>query len=184
MAGRNRIRVVVTGVGVVSQIGTGNDNFWDSLIHNRSGIDFLQSVPSDGLPSAFGAEVRDFNPANFLRDKKFVKLMTRAIQLGVASSNLAVKDSGVLPGTVDPYRFGVVYGCGRMTCHPGEIAEAVEVSRSEGGVDINKWGQKALNEIAPLWLLRQLPNMPASHVSIDHNACGPNNTITCRDASA
>lgn len=184
MAGRNRIRVVVTGVGVVSPIGTGNDNFWDSLIHNRSGIDFLQSVPSDGLPSAFGAEVRDFNPANFLRDKKFVKVMTRAIQLGVASSNLAVKDSRVLPGTVDPWRFGVVYGCGRMTCHPSELAAAVEVCKSEGGVDISKWGQKALNEIAPLWLLRQLPNMPASHVSIDHNACGPNNTITCRDASA
>ncbi len=184
MAGRSRIRVVVTGVGVVSPIGIGNDNFWDSLVHNRSGIDFLQSVPSDGLPSAFGAEVRDFNPATYLRDKKFVKVMTRAIQLGVASSNLAVKDSGVAPGTVDPYRFGVVYGSGRMTCHPNELAAAVEVCRSEGGVDISKWGQKALNEIAPLWLLRQLPNMPASHVSIDHNACGPNNTITCRDASA
>ena len=184
MAGRSRIRVVVTGVGVVSPIGIGNDNFWDSLVHNRSGIDFLQSVPSDGLPSAFGAEVRDFNPATYLRDKKFVKVMTRAVQLGVASSNLAVKDSGVAPGTVDPYRFGVVYGSGRMTCHPNELAAAVEVCRSEGGVDISKWGQKALNEIAPLWLLRQLPNMPASHVSIDHNACGPNNTITCRDASA
>lgn len=184
MAGRSRIRVVVTGVGVVSPIGIGNDNFWDSLIHSRSGIDFLQSVPSDGLPSAFGAEVRDFNPANFLRDKKFVKVMTRAIQLGVASSNLAVKDSGVVSGTVDPDRFGVVYGCGRMTCHPSELAAAVEVCRSEGGVDISKWGQKALKEIAPLWLLRQLPNMPASHVSIDHNARGPNNTITCRDASA
>jgi 3-oxoacyl-[acyl-carrier-protein] synthase II len=184
MAGRNRIRVVVTGVGVVSPIGIGNDNFWDSLVHNRSGINFLQSLPSHGLPSAFGAEVRDFNPANYLRDRKFVKVMSRAIQLGVASSSLAVRDAGVEPGMVDPYRFGVVYGAGRMTCHPSELAAAVEVCRSEGGIDISKWGQEALNEVAPLWLLRQMPNMPASHVSIDHNACGPNNTITCRDASA
>ena len=184
MAGRSRIRVVVTGVGVVSPIGIGNDDFWDSLVHSRSGINFLQSLPSDGLPSAFGAEVRDFKPADFLRDKKFVKVMTRAIQLGVASSNLAVKDSGVAPGMVDPYRFGVVFGSGRMTCHPSELAAAVEVCRAEGGIDVSKWGQKALGEIAPLWLLRQMPNMPASHVSIDHNACGPNNTITCRDASA
>lgn len=184
MAGRNRIRVVVTGVGVVSPIGIGNDNFWDSLVHNRSGINFLQSLPSRGLPSAFGAEVRDFNPANYLRDRKFVKVMSRAIQLGVASSSLAVRDAGVAPGVVDPHRFGVVYGAGRMTCHPSELAAAVEVCRSEGGVDISKWGQEALNEVAPLWLLRQMPNMPASHVSIDHNACGPNNTITCRDASA
>ncbi|MEI6541442.1 MAG: beta-ketoacyl synthase N-terminal-like domain-containing protein, partial [Planctomycetota bacterium] len=83
MSGRSRIRVVVTGVGVVSPIGIGNDTFWDSLVHSRSGIDFLQSMPSEGLPSAFGAEVRDFNPADYLRDKKFVKVMTRAIQLGV-----------------------------------------------------------------------------------------------------
>jgi 3-oxoacyl-[acyl-carrier-protein] synthase II len=184
MAGRNRIRVVVTGVGVVSPIGIGNKNFWDSLVHSRSGIDFLQSMPAVGLPSAFGAEVRDFNPADYLRDKKFVKVMSRAIQLGVSSSSLAVKDSGLAPGMVDPYRFGVVYGSGRMTCHPGELAAAAEVCRAEGGIDVSKWGQKALAEIAPLWLLRQMPNMPASHVSIDHNACGPNNTITCRDASA
>ena len=184
MSGRSRIRVVVTGVGVVSPIGIGNDTFWDSLVHSRSGIDFLQSMPSEGLPSACGAEVRDFNPADYLRDKKFVKVMTRAIQLGVASSNLAVKDSGLATGMVDPYRFGVVFGSGRMTCHPSELAAAVEVCRAEGGIDVNKWGPKALAEIAPLWLLRQMPNMPASHVSIDHNACGPNNTITCRDASA
>ena len=184
MAGRDRIRVVVTGVGVVSPIGIGNENFWDSLVHNRSGIDFLQSLPSGGLPSAFGAEVRDFHPADYLRDKKFVKVMTRAIQLGVASSNLAVKDSGLSTGMVDPDRFGVVFGSGRMTCHPGELAAAVEVCRAEGGIDFRKWGHEALAEIAPLWLLRQMPNMPASHVSIDHNACGPNNTITCRDASA
>lgn len=184
MAGRNGIRVVVTGVGVVSPIGIGNDRFWDSLVNNRTGIDFLQSMPSDGLPSAFGAEVRDFNPVNFLRDKKFVKVMCRDIQLGVASSGLAVKDAQVSSGWIDPDRFGVVFGAGRMTCHPSELAAAVEVCRTEGGFDPDKWGPEALASIAPLWLLRQLPNMPASHVSIDHNACGPNNTITCRDASA
>ena len=184
MAGRTGIRVVVTGVGVVSPIGIGNDSFWDSLLHNRTGIDFLQSMPSDGLPSAFGAEVRDFNPVNFLRDKKFVKVMCRDIQLGVASSNLAVTDANVSSGWIDPDRLGVVYGAGRMTCHPSELAAAVNACRTEGGFDPDKWGPEALASIAPLWLLRQLPNMPASHVSIDHNACGPNNTITCRDASA
>ncbi|MFN8708498.1 MAG: beta-ketoacyl synthase N-terminal-like domain-containing protein, partial [Planctomyces sp.] len=59
MAGREAVRVVVTGIGVVSPIGIGNDRFWDSLLHNRSGIDYLQSMPTEGLPSAFGAEVRD-----------------------------------------------------------------------------------------------------------------------------
>ena len=126
MAGRMAIRVVVTGVGVVSPIGIGNDRCWDSLVSNRTGIDFLQTMPTDGLPSAFGAEVRDFDPVDFLRHKKFAKAMCRDIQLGVASSNLAVKDAGVVPGVVDPDRFGVVFGAGRMTCHPAELAAAVE----------------------------------------------------------
>lgn len=184
MAGHAGVRVVVTGVGVVSPIGIGNDRFWDSLLRNRSGIEFLRSMPTDQLPSAFGAEVRDFDPVLHLRDRKFVKVMSRDIQLGVASSTLAVKDSGITPGVVDPYRFGVVFGAGRMTSHPSELAAAVKVCSDENGFNMDRWGDEALSSIAPLWLLRQLPNMPACHVSIDHNAMGPNNTITCRDASA
>lgn len=184
MARHAGVRVVVTGVGVVSPIGIGNDRFWDSLVQNRSGIDFLHSQPIDGLPSAFGAEVRDFDPVLYLRDKKFIKVMCRDIQLGVASSNLAVKDSGIRPGDVDPYRFGVEFGAGRMTSHPAELAAAVEMCSDQSGFQLDRWNQDALGRIAPLWLLRQLPNMPACHVSIDHNAMGPNNTITCRDASA
>ncbi len=184
MARHAGVRVVVTGVGVVSPIGIGNDRFWDSLVQNRSGIDFLQSQPVDGLPSAFGAEVRDFDPMLYLRDKKFLKVMCRDIQLGVASSSLAVRDSGIRPGDVDPYRFGVEFGAGRMTSHPAELAAAVEMCSDESGFQPDRWNQEVLGRIAPLWLLRQLPNMPACHVSIDHNAMGPNNTITCRDASA
>ena len=126
MAAHKRTRVVVTGVGVVSPIGIGNDRFWQSLLTNRSGIDFLQSLPTEGLPSAFGAEVRDFNPVELLRDRKFVKVMCRGMQLGVASANLAVSDSRISPGQVDPERLGVVFGSGRMTCHPQELAAIVE----------------------------------------------------------
>lgn len=184
MAGREAVRVVVTGVGVVSPIGIGNDRFWDSLLHNRSGIDYLQSMPTEGLPSAFGAEVRDFDPALHLRDRKFLKVMSRDIQLGVASANLAVSDARIARGDVDPERFGVEFGAGRMTCHPSELLAAAAACSGENGFDPSRWSDQAMSQIAPLWLLRQLPNMPACHVSIDHNAMGPNNTITSRDASA
>jgi 3-oxoacyl-[acyl-carrier-protein] synthase II len=184
MAGREAVRVVVTGIGVVSPIGIGNDRFWDSLLHNRSGIDYLQSMPTEGLPSAFGAEVRDFDPALHLRDRKFLKVMSRDIQLGVASANLAVSDARIARGDVDPERFGVEFGAGRMTCHPSELLAAAAACSGENGFDPSRWSDQAMSQIAPLWLLRQLPNMPACHVSIDHNAMGPNNTITSRDASA
>lgn len=185
MAGCDGIRAVVTGVGVVSPIGIGKDRFWDSLIHNRSGIDFLQSIVGDDLPSPFAAEVRDFNPEALLRDRKFLKVMSRDIQLGVASAQLAMQDTGLKPGDIDPYRLGVVYGAGRMTSHPSELLAGVEASCDDNNeFSLTRWGEGGMGRVAPLWLLRQLPNMPACHISIDHNAAGPNNTITCRDASA
>ncbi|MEO2031421.1 MAG: beta-ketoacyl-[acyl-carrier-protein] synthase family protein [Planctomycetaceae bacterium] len=184
MVARTEARIVITGLGVVSPVGIGKDAFWKSLQENRSGIDFL-SMPHGGLPSAFGAEVRDFDPGHHLRDRKFLKVMSRDMQLGVASSRQAVADSGLGIGQIDPLRLGVNFGAGRMTTHPGELSAAVEACRvGSNGINMTRWGEDGLGQIAPLWLLRQLPNMPACHVSIDHNAQGPNNTITSRDASA
>ena len=184
MAGRNGNRIVITGLGVVSPIGIGKDSFWDSLTSNRTGIDVL-SVPHEALPSAFGAEVRDFDPTEHLRDRKFLKVMPRDTQLGVASAGMAVRDAGIKPGQIDPLRLGVEFGAGRMTSHPAELAKAVSACRTETDtVSLTRWGEDGMGQIAPLWLLRQLPNMPACHVSIDHDAQGPNNTITSRDASA
>lgn len=185
MAGCDGSRVVVTGVGVVSPIGIGHDNLWDSLTNNRSGIDYLSSFNTDELPSPFAAEVKDFKAADLVRDRKFLKVMSRDMQLGVASANLAMRDSSLNNGDIDPYRLGVVYGAGRMTTHPVELAAAVEASRDDDSeFSMTRWGEGGMGRIAPLWLLRQLPNMPACHISIDHDARGPNNTITSRDASA
>lgn len=185
MAGCDGTRVVVTGVGVVSPIGIGNEQFWESLTGNRSGISFLKSMEAEHLPSPFGAEVSDFNPSTMLRDRKFVKVMSRDMQLGVASARLAMEDTGLSDSDVDPYRKGVVYGAGRMTTHPSELAAAIEASLNEDKTfSMTRWGEGGMGRVAPLWLLKQLPNMPACHISIDHDCRGPNNTVTCRDTSA
>lgn len=185
MAGCDGTRVVVTGVGVVSPIGIGNEQFWDSLSNNRSGIGVLKSMQAGNLPSPFGAEVSDFDPSTMLRDRKFVKVMSRDMQLGVASARLAMEDSSLTDSDVDPYRKGVVYGAGRMTTHPSELAEAIQASLDEDNAfSMTRWGESGLGRVTPLWLLKQLPNMAACHISIDHDARGPNNTVTCRDTSA
>ena len=185
MAGSQSVRVVVTGIGVVSPIGIGKDAFWRNLHDGRSGVDYLRTVPSASLPSPYGAEVRDFDPKEFLRDRKFLKVMSRGVQLGVSAAALAVQDSNLSHGDVDPDRFGVSFGAGRITTSPEEIADAVrKTAEDEEHADYTRWGEDSMGRIAPLWLLRRLPNMPAAHVSIDHDARGPNNTITCRDSSA
>ena len=85
MASSDSHRVVVTGVGVVSPIGIGQESFWQNLIAGRSGIDVLTAFPSGGLPSKLAAEVRDFDPVEHIYQRKFLKVMSRDIQLGVAA---------------------------------------------------------------------------------------------------
>lgn len=184
-AGTHACRAVITGVGVVSPVGIGNDAFWRNLTAGRSGIGYLRAFPAENLPSKLAAEIHDFDPLDFVHHKKFLKVMSRDIQLGVSAASLAMTDARLKTGTIAPERLGVVFGAGRISTSPEELAEAARIC-SGGGRDFHftRWGEDSMGRIAPLWLLRQLPNMPACHVSIEFDARGPNNTITSRDSSA
>jgi 3-oxoacyl-[acyl-carrier-protein] synthase II len=184
-AGSGLPRVVITGVGVVSPVGIGNDAFWRNLIERRSGIGYLSAFSNHGLPSKLAAEIAKFNPQQFIHERKFIRVMSRDIQLGVSSASLAMQDAGLKRGDVDPDRLGVEFGAGRMSSSPEELAAAVaRCDEIDEHMQLTRWGEDGMGNICPLWLLRQLPNMPACFVSIDHDARGPNNTITSRDASA
>jgi 3-oxoacyl-[acyl-carrier-protein] synthase II len=184
MAGDTPIRTVITGVGVVSPIGIGNDAFWDSLTHGRSGVGYLRAFRNGDVPTRLGAQILDFEPEHYIAHKKLLKVMSRDIQLGVAASSMAMGDANLVRGSVDPDRLGVSFGAGRMSTTPEELSAAVEACSDANGFDYSRWGDVGINEVSPLWLLRQLPNMAACHVSIEFDARGPNNTITCRESSA
>ncbi|QDT37369.1 beta-ketoacyl-[acyl-carrier-protein] synthase family protein [Stratiformator vulcanicus] len=180
-------RVVVSGIGVVSPIGIGVDAFWDSLAAGRSGIGYLSAFATEHLPTRLAAEVKDFDPLRLIPEKrKYLKVMSRDVQLGVAAATLAMEEAELVKGDVDPARLGVVFGAGRMSPDPSGLFRAVSACRANGSdeLDLSRFGSEGLAEIEPLWLISQLPNMAACHVSIDYDAQGPNNTITCREASA
>jgi len=177
-------RIVVTGVGVVSPIGIGREAFWQSLLDGRSGIDTLSAFSADGLPSPLAAEVRNFVPEDHIYNKKFLKVMSRDIQLGVAAASMAMKDAGLPPGAVDPDRLGVDFGAGHIATPPGDLAEAARSFAADVEGGLSRFAEDGLGHIGPLWLLKQLPNMPACHVAIEHDARGPNNTITACESSA
>lgn len=184
-AGDNPIRTVITGVGVVSPIGIGNDAFWDSLLHGRSGIGHLRAFRTAGLPTKLAAQIHDFDSDRLVSSKKLLKVMSRDIQLGVVAASLCMEDASLSRGIVDPDRLGVSFGAGRISTTPEELADAAASCSDENNAfDFSRWDGRAMGEICPLWLLRQLPNMPACHVSIEFDARGPNNTITCRESSA
>ncbi len=184
-AGDKPIRTVVTGVGVISPIGIGNDAFWDSLMQGRSGVGYLRAFSSENLPSKLAAEILDFDPIRYISNPKLLKVMSRDIQLGVAAASLAMQDAGLAAGWFNPDRLGVSFGAGRISTTPNELADAVESCTGAGqSFDYARFDESAIGQISPLWLLRQLPNMPACHISIQFDARGPNNTITCRESSA
>ena len=188
-SGDDAARVVITGVGVVSPIGIGQEPFWQSLAADRGGIGALDLPSSTSLPSRLIAPVTGFDPLEFLPSRKLLKVMSRDIQLGVAASRLAVDDAGLDRGELDPDRVGVSFGTGRISSLPEDLLPSAELIGDgldpdmEGTVDWTRWGEGSLGRIAPMWLLKRLPNMPACHVSIGLDARGPNNTITSRETS-
>ena len=187
-SGDDAARVVITGVGVVSPIGVGHEPFWESLVAGRGGIDELVSLPVGPLPSRLAAEIPEFDPLEFLPTRKLLKVMSRDIQLGVAASRLAIDDARLGRGDLDPERVGVSFGAGRISSLLSDFPDAVRDTGSTGDhgdeFEWTRWGEDNLGRIAPMWLLKRLPNMTACHVSIGMDARGPNNTITSRDTSA
>jgi 3-oxoacyl-[acyl-carrier-protein] synthase II len=179
-------RAVITGIGVISPIGLDKTQFWESLRTGRSGISSLTSFDASALPTRFAGEVHDFDAKKYVdkKDRKNLKMMSRTIQFAIAGAQLALSDSGIDKGTLDPTRFGVEFGAGLIATELEELGPAAQKSADarDGLVDMDKWGAEGIALMQPLWMLKYLPNMLASHVSIIHDAQGPNNTITQNEA--
>jgi 3-oxoacyl-[acyl-carrier-protein] synthase II len=175
--------VVITGVGVVSPIGIGRDAFWDSLAHGKSGVGRIDSFDTAGLPVASGGEIRDFDPKVHVKPRKSLKVMSRDMQLGFAAADLALADAGLEPGGVDPERFGMIFGADMIYDDLNETAAVFRRCCVDGRFRFDLWAEAVATELHPLWLLKRLPNMTASHAAIHHDARGPNNTIVLGDVS-
>src|SRR5205085_8918924 len=109
-----------------------------------------------------------------------VKVMGRAARFGIGAAGLAVSDSGLEPGRVDPERFGVVMGTGLVPMDLGELAPLLaRACQGDGEFDPTRLASPHCTDspLFPLWLLKYLPNMAAAHISMAFNCQGPNNTV-------
>ncbi|MFP3940936.1 MAG: beta-ketoacyl-[acyl-carrier-protein] synthase family protein [Thermoanaerobaculia bacterium] len=102
-------RVVVSGLGVVSPVGTGRDAFWDALLAGRSGIAPVRSFDTSAYPVHLGAEIPAFEPGEHVR-RLGEGTAGRASLLAAAAARLALEDAGLDPEEVDPVRAGVAMG--------------------------------------------------------------------------
>lgn len=188
-------RVVITGMGLVSPLGLSPGQLWSALDEGRSGVGRLTSVPTEFLPTHIGAEASQFTGS--IDDfgelektvkrtiKKGLKLMCREIEMGVAAAQRALQDASLdQQGKYDPERTGAVYGSDYIMTLPEEFTAGIRKCLDENGhFDFSRWAEEGMPEVTPLWLLKYLPNMPASHIAIYNDLRGPNNSITLREAS-
>jgi 3-oxoacyl-[acyl-carrier-protein] synthase II len=171
-------RVVVTGFGALAPNGNTAESFWEATLKGKSGIGRIASFDVSGFPVQVAGEVKDFDPAKFVPNRKALKVMGRNIRLGVAASRMAMEHSGLLESPPASPRFGVVMGAGLVPTDVEEVAQAILASLDEQGrFDLRRFGTAGQKTLFPLWLLKHLPNMVAAHISIFHQAQGPNNTI-------
>jgi 3-oxoacyl-[acyl-carrier-protein] synthase II len=173
-------RVVVTGIGVVAPNGVGKEAFWKACVNGRSGVRPIRHFDASSHPVRVAAEVPDFDLSPYLptQHRKSLKIMGRAARFGVAAAGMAVEDSGLDLSRQDPERVGVVMGTGIVPMDLPDVAPLLaEACREDGRFDVNRLGQRGSSALFPLWVLKYLPNMTAAHISMVHNAQGPNNTI-------
>ncbi|NBO92018.1 MAG: beta-ketoacyl-[acyl-carrier-protein] synthase family protein [Planctomycetia bacterium] len=181
-------RVAITGLGPISPIGLGVNAFRIAWHMECAGVHPFRLFDASALPVRFGGEIEEFDAHDFVdrKDRKQLKLMVRTIQLAVAAARVARDDAALTTEAIAPERLGVMMGTGVIPGDPGELGPAARrcMNESGDGIDLIRWGRDGLEAIPPMWMLNHVPNMPACHVAILHNARGPNNTLIQYDAAA
>jgi 3-oxoacyl-[acyl-carrier-protein] synthase II len=180
-------------LGVISPLGNTPAALWSALTAGRSGVAAISLLPSDRQPLKYAAEAReftgeieDFGPLEKERKKsikKGLKVMCRETRMAVAAAQLAIADAGFAESPMEPETSGVVLGSDYMLTMPEDYEGGMRKCAPGGDFEYPRWGNEGLGEMAPLWMLKYLPNMPASHIAIYNDLRGPNNSLTMREAA-
>ncbi len=154
-------RVVVTGLGIVSPVGSSVVSAWDAILQGRSGIGPITRFDVSAFPVRFGGGVRDFDVEQYISAKE-ARRMDDFMVYGVAAGMQAVVDSGIDFSKVDPNRCGAV--CGSGIGGLGTIEAEYEAFRTAGSP----------RKISPFFVPGSIINMIAGLVSIHYGFKGPN----------
>ncbi|MCF6178420.1 MAG: beta-ketoacyl-ACP synthase II [Geopsychrobacter sp.] len=153
-------RVVVTGVGMVSPLGTGVEKTWDALLAGRSGIDKITRFDASNLPTKIAGEVKDFVAEDFIA-KKEIKKMDLFIQYGLAASQEAFDDSGLVITDENAERVGVIVGSG--------LGGLPAIEKYHSALQ-----DRGYKKITPFFIPMLIINLAPGQISIRFGAKGPN----------
>ena len=156
-------RVVVTGIGLVTPLGIGVEKTWQSLCEGKSGVGRITRFDPSELPSQIAAEVKDFDPADFI-EKKEIKKMDRFIQFGIAAAKMAVEDARLEITEAISERVGVYVGAGIGGL---PAIESNHIKFLEGGI----------KKLTPFFIPMVIINLVSGHIAIMVGAKGPNSAV-------
>ena len=164
-------RVVITGMGAVTPIGLGIDEFWDGLLEGKNGVAPITRFDASKFDTQFAAEVKNFNPLDFL-SKKEVRRLDPFAQYALVSSIMAVQDSAIDLDNVNLDRFGVVFGSG---------IGGLKALREQHFIYFETGNPK---KVSPLFIPTMILDMAAGQISIKFGLKGPNYATTSACASS
>jgi 3-oxoacyl-[acyl-carrier-protein] synthase II len=150
-------------MGVITSLGQDLDTFWSSLMAGRSGVSMIESFDASDLPTRIAAEIKDFNPEQYM-DKKEARRMDRFVQFAVAASRRAIEDANLdIARDADPERCGVYIGSGIGGLETWEEQHKILL-------------EKGPKRVSPFFIPMMIANMASGQVSIMFGAKGPNST--------
>lgn len=159
-------KLVITGMGVITPIGNAVESYWENLMAGKTGIDLIESIDVEDIPVKFAAEVRDFDPKEYM-PRKLSNELDRFMQMGYAAAQQALEQAG---GVQDPYRTGIIMG----TALNG-ITTITETER--------KYNEAKMKKVGPRFLAKCIGNIGASQIAIANGIKGPSMTLNTACAS-
>ncbi len=154
-------RVVVTGIGAVTPVGTGISEYWNNLVNGVSGADFIKQFDVTKFKTKFACELKDFNPENYFERKEARKL-DRFSQIALVAVDEAVKQAGLTDEGINHDRVGVIWGSGI-----GGMITFIEEMKNFNAGD----GTPRFN---PFFIPKLILDIVAGHISMKYSFRGPN----------
>ena len=161
-APQEKRRVVITGIGALTPIGTGVEGLWDGLKRRESAVQKIDRFDPSPFRTQIAAQVNDFEPADYM-DRQRVRRTERYAQFSIAASRMALEDAGVTPEAEDPDRVGVQMGSALGGVAYGEGQFTSYVQHGVRGVD-------------PMLALAVFNGAASCNVAIEFGFTGPNST--------
>ncbi len=156
-------RVVITGLGVVSPVGSDVETFWKNITSGKSGIGRITKFDPTGFPVQIAGEVKNFNPLKYF-DKKEIRRLDPFIQFAVAAADQAVKQAGIDSDDIDKERVGVFIGSGIGGLNTTEEQHRILL-------------EKGPRRVSPYCVPMEIINMASGMVSIRFGFKGPNISV-------